>query len=317
MAGVVVALALIPEAIAFSIIAGEDPKVGLYASFSIVVVTAFVGGRPGMISAATGAMALLMIVLVRDHGLEYLFAATILTGILQILSGWLKLGRYIKFVPKSVMVGFVNPQAILIFLAQLPLFVGTGWMMYAIVGAGLAVIYLLPRVTNAVPSPLVAILLLTVVSLFLPEGLSRVGDMGALPSTLPFFSLPSVPFSMDTLRIIFPVSIALAMVGLIESLLTASIVDKMTHTLSDKNRESTGQGIANIVTGFFGGPLPAVFHSGAGRLAGAHSHGGACGRRVHGLDRHFRLGVTEHHSDHAAERNTGDGCDRRNRCVHT
>jgi SulP family sulfate permease len=253
LAGVVVALALIPEAIAFSIIAGVDPRVGLYASFSMAVITAFAGGRPGMISAATGAMALLMIVLVRDHGLEYLFAATILTGIIQILFGWFKLGRYMKFVPKSVMIGFVNALAILIFMAQLPLFVGAGWMMYALVAGGLAIIYLLPRVTNVVPSPLVAILLLTVVSLFLPEGLSRVGDMGALPTALPAFSLPSIPFSIDTLRIIFPVSLALAMVGLIESLLTASIVDEMTDTPSDKNRESTGQGIANIVTGFFGG----------------------------------------------------------------
>lgn len=253
LAGVVVALALIPEAIAFSIIAGVDPKVGLYASFSIAVVTAFVGGRPGMISAATGAMALVMIVLVRDHGLEYLFAATILTGILQIIFGWFKLGRYMKFVPKSVMVGFVNALAILIFMAQLPLFVGTGWMMYAVVAGGLAVIYLLPRITKVVPSPLVAILLLTLVSLMIPEGLSRVGDMGALPTTLPFFSLPSVPLSLDTLRIIFPVSLALAMVGLIESLLTASIVDEMTDTPSDKNKESRGQGIANIITGFFGG----------------------------------------------------------------
>ena len=253
LAGIVVALALIPEAIAFSIIAGVDPKVGLYASFCIAVVTAFVGGRPGMISAATGAMALVMITLVREHGLDYLFAATLLTGALQILFGWFKLGRYMKFVPKPVMVGFVNALAILIFMAQLPLFVGAGWMMYAVVAGGLAVIYLLPRLTTAVPAPLVAIVGLTLVSLLTDGGLSRVGDMGALPTALPSFGLPAVPFTMETLRIIFPVSAALAMVGLIESLLTASIVDEMTDTPSDKNKESQGQGIANIVTGLFGG----------------------------------------------------------------
>jgi sulfate permease, SulP family len=253
LAGTVVALALIPEAIAFSIIAGVDPKVGLYASFCIAVITAFVGGRPGMISAATGAMALLMIVLVRDHGLEYLFAATILTGVLQIVFGWFKLGRYMKFVPKAVMVGFVNALAILIFLAQLPLFVGAGWLMYAVVAGGLGIIYLLPRLTTSVPSPLVAIVVITLVSLMAGGGLSRVGDMGALPTTLPFFGLPAVPFTLETLGIIFPIAAALAMVGIIESLLTASIVDEMTDTPSDKNRECRGQGIANIVTGFFGG----------------------------------------------------------------
>jgi SulP family sulfate permease len=253
MAGVVVALALIPEAIAFSIIAGVDPKVGLYASFCIAAVTAFVGGRPGMISAATGAMALVMVTLVRDHGLEYLFAATLLTGAIQIVFGLLKLGRYMKFVPRPVMIGFVNALAILIFMAQLPFFVGAGPVMYGMVAVGLAVIYLLPRLTTAIPSPLVAIVGLTVVSLFTSEGLMRVGDMGELPTALPFFQLPSVPFNLETLRIILPVSFALAMVGLIESLLTASIVDEMTDTPSDKNRESRGQGIANIVSGLFGG----------------------------------------------------------------
>ena len=253
LAGVVVALALIPEAIAFSIIAGVDPKVGLYASFSIAVITAFVGGRPGMISAATGAMALLMITLVRDYGLDYLFATTILTGVLQLVFGWFKLGRYMKFVPKPVMVGFVNALAILIFMAQLPLFVGAGWMMYAVVAGALAIIYLLPRFTTAVPSPLVAIIALTLLSLGTGGGLSRVGDMGVLPTALPFFSLPAVPFSMETLRIIFPVALALSLVGLIESLLTASIVDEMTDTPSDKNKEARGQGIANVITGFFGG----------------------------------------------------------------
>ncbi len=253
LAGIVVALALIPEAIAFSIIAGVDPKVGLYASFCIAVVTAFAGGRPAMISAATGAMALLMITLVKDHGLPYLFAATILTGVLQIAFGVFRLGRYMKFVPRSVMVGFVNALAILIFMAQLPQFVGAGWQMYAVVAAGLAIIYLLPRVTTAVPSPLVAIIGLTLVSLFTGGGLNRVGDMGELPSVMPFFAIPQVPFNLETLAIILPFALPLAMVGLIESLLTASIVDEMTDTGSDKNRECRGQGIANIVAGFFGG----------------------------------------------------------------
>ena len=257
LAGIVVALALIPEAIAFSIIAGVDPKVGLYASFVIAVTIAFVGGRPGMISAATGAMALLMIGIVRDHGLPYLFAATILTGMLQIVFGWKRLGRYMKFVPRPVMIGFVNALAILIFMAQLPQFVGAGAMMYLMVAAGLAIIYLLPRLTTAVPSPLVAIVVLTVVSLLATgggiEGLRRVGDMGALPTTLPWFGLPQVPLTFETLQIIFPVAITLTLVGLIESLLTASIVDEMTDTASDKNRESRGQGIANIAAGLFGG----------------------------------------------------------------
>ena len=253
LAGIVVALALIPEAIAFSIIAGVDPKVGLYASFCIAAVTAFVGGRPGMISAATGAMALVMVTLVRDYGLEYLFAATLLTGAIQILFGLFKLGRYMKFVPRPVMIGFVNALAILIFMAQLPFFVGAGPLMYGMVVAGLAAIYLLPRLTTAIPSPLIAIVGLTVLSLFTGDGLMRVGDMGALPEALPFFALPAVPFDLETLRIILPVSFALAMVGLIESLLTASIVDEMTDTPSDKNVESRGQGIANIVSGLFGG----------------------------------------------------------------
>lgn len=253
LAGLVVALALIPEAIAFSIIAGVDPKVGLYASFCIAVTTAFVGGRPGMISAATGAMALLMITLVKEHGVEYLFAATILTGVVQLLFGMLRLGRKMRFVPRAVMVGFVNALAILIFMAQLPQFVGAGWQMYAMVAAGLAIIYLFPRLTTAVPSPLVAIVALTLVSLFSGGALNRVGDMGALPTALPSFGVPSVPLTLDTLRIILPVALTLALVGLIESLLTAAIVDEMTDTGSDKNREARGQGIANVVAGLFGG----------------------------------------------------------------
>jgi len=253
LAGIVVALALIPEAIAFSIIAGVDPKVGLYASFCIAVITAFVGGRPGMISAATGAMALLMITLVREHGLEYLFAATILTGVLQVLFGYLRLARYMKFIPRAVMVGFVNALAILIFMAQLPQFIGAGWLMYAFVAAGLGIIYLVPRITTAVPSPLIAIIGLTLLAMTMGGGLRTVGDMGALPTTLPFFAIPLVPFTLGTLQIILPVAFTLMLVGIIESLLTAQIVDEMTDTTSDKNREARGQGIANIATGFFGG----------------------------------------------------------------
>ena len=253
LAGIVVALALIPEAIAFSIIAGVDPAVGLYASFSIAVVIAFVGGRPGMISAATGAMALLMITLVRDYGLEYLFATTILTGVVQIIFGVFGLGRYLKFVPRSVMVGFVNALAILIFMAQLPQFAGENWQMFAMVAAGLAIIYGLPRLTKAVPSALVAIVVLTAVSIFTGAKVGTVGDMGELPSTLPFFSLPAVPLNLETLGVILPFALTLALVGLLESLLTAQIIDDMTDTSSDKNREARGQGMANVVTGFFGG----------------------------------------------------------------
>lgn len=253
LAGIVVALALIPEAIAFSIIAGVDPAVGLYAAFCISVVTALVGGRPGMISGATGAMALLMIGLVSNHGLEYLLAATILTGIIQIAFGITKLARYLKFVPRSVMVGFVNALAILIFMAQLPQFAGANWQMYAMVAAGLAIIYGLPLVTKAVPSALVAIVALTAVAIFTGANVRTVGDMGELPSTLPFFSLPAVPFTFETLSIIFPVALTLAIVGLLESLLTAQIIDDLTDTSSSKNWESQGQGAANIVTGFFGG----------------------------------------------------------------
>lgn len=254
LAGIVVALALIPEAIAFSIIAGVDPKVGLYASFCIAVVTAFVGGRPGMISAATGAMALVMVTLVRDHGLDYLFAATLLTGAIQILFGLFKLGRYMKFVPRAVMTGFVNALAILIFLAQVPFIVNGGMLGLGVIAVGLLIIYGLPRITNVVPSPLVAILAITAVVVAVGgAGLMTVGDMGELPDALPALGLPNVPFNLETFAIITPVALALALVGLIESLLTASIVDEMTDTTSDKDRESRGQGIANIVSGMFGG----------------------------------------------------------------
>jgi MFS superfamily sulfate permease-like transporter len=253
LAGLVVAMALIPEAIAFSIIAGVDPMIGLYASFCIAVVIAFVGGRPGMISAATGATALLMTTLVKDHGLQYLLAATILTGVIQIVMGALKLGRVMKFVPRSVMVGFVNALAILIFTAQLTHFVGETWVMYVMVAGALAIIYILPRFTNAVPSPLVAIIVITMIAVLTGSGVRTIGDMGNLSQTLPIFLIPEIPFNFETLQIIFPYSLSIAIVGLVESLLTASIVDDMTDTTSDKNKEARGQGIANIVSGFFGG----------------------------------------------------------------
>ncbi|KMJ55244.1 sulfate transporter, partial [Bacillus sp. LL01] len=253
MAGLVVALALIPEAIAFSIIAGVDPMVGLYASFCIAVVIAFVGGRPGMISAATGAMALLMVTLVADHGLQYLLAATVLTGIIQIIFGVFKLARFMKFIPRSVMVGFVNALAILIFMAQLEQFEGATWIMYGLVAATLGIIYLLPRVTKAVPSALAAIVVITAIVIFMSIDVRTVGDMGALQQALPMFLIPQIPLNLETLMIILPYSLALAIVGLLESLLTANIVDDMTDTDSDKDKESRGQGIANIVSGFFGG----------------------------------------------------------------
>lgn len=253
LSGLVVALALIPEAIAFSIIAGVDPKVGLYASFSIAVVTAFAGGRPGMISAATAATAVLMVTLVRDHGLQYLLVATVLAGVLQIAAGALRLGNLMRFVSRSVITGFVNALAILIFMAQLPELIGVPWLTYVMVAAGLSIIYLFPRLTRAIPSPLVCILVLSAVSIGFGMDLHTVGDMGELPSTLPMFLLPDVPPTLDTLLIVLPYSAAVAVVGLLESLMTAAIVDELTDTESDKNRECLGQGAANLVTGFFGG----------------------------------------------------------------
>ncbi|MEM9047170.1 MAG: SulP family inorganic anion transporter [Pseudomonadota bacterium] len=253
IAGLVVALALIPEAIAFSIIAGVDPKVGLYASFSIAVVTAIVGGRPGMISAATAATAVLMVTLVKEHGLEYLLATTVLAGILQIAAGAARLGQLMRFVSRSVMTGFVNALAILIFLAQLPELIDVPPLTYALVAAGLGILYLLPMVTKAVPAPLVCILVLTGAALLFEWDLRTVGDMGALPDTLPVFLIPDIPLTLETLSIIFPYAAAVAVVGLLESLMTASIVDELTDTGSDKNRECVGQGVANVTTGFMGG----------------------------------------------------------------
>ena len=256
LAGVVVALALIPEAIAFSLIAEVDPRVGLYASFCIATIIAFVGGRPGMISAATGAMALLMVTLVKEHGLQYLLAATLLTGVLQIIAGYLKLGALMSFVSRSVVTGFVNALAILIFIAQLPELTDVTWHMYAMTAAGLGIIYLfpyLPTVGRVIPSPLVCILSLTAVAVALGLEIPTVGDKGDLPDTLPIFLWPDVPWSFETLAIIFPYSAALAVVGLLESLMTSTIVDELTDTDSDKNRECKGQGIANIGSGLLGG----------------------------------------------------------------
>ena len=255
LAGLVVALALIPEAIAFSIIAGVDPKVGLYASFSIAVLIAFVGGRPGMISAATAATAVLMVTLVKDHGLQYLLAATVLTGVIQIAMGLLKLGFVMRYVSKSVMTGFVNALAILIFMAQLPELDprAVNWLTYVLVAASLGIIYLFPHVTKAIPSPLVTILILTALAMHFGWDVRTVGDMGELPDTLPVFLIPDVPLTLETLWIILPYSLAIAVVGLLESLMTQNLVDDLTDTKSDRNQECIGQGIANTATGFIGG----------------------------------------------------------------
>lgn len=253
LAGIVVALALIPEAIAFSIIAGVDPMVGLYASFCIAVIISFIGGRPGMISAATGAMALLMVPLVKEHGIQYLLAATVLTGIIQLLFGIFKIGKLMKFIPRAVMIGFVNALAILIFMAQVPHFVGISTLTYIFVAVTLIIVYVLPRFFKAIPAPLIAIVVLTAAAIWGNLDLGTVGELGVITQSLPSFLIPNIPFNLETLQIIFPYSISLAVVGLVESLLTSSIVDDMTETDSNKNKEARGQGIANIITGFFGG----------------------------------------------------------------
>ncbi len=253
LSGIVVALALIPEAIGFSIIAGVDPRVGLYASVAIAMTIALIGGRPGMISAATAAVAVLVGPLVRDHGVEYLFAATILMGVIQIIAGFLRLDLLMQFVSRSVITGFVNSLAILIFMAQLPQLTDVSWHTYAMVAGGLAIIYLFPRVTKALPSPLVAILVLSAISIGMGLPVNTVGDMGKLPEGLPSLAWPDVPLTLETLRIILPYSLTMAAVGLLESLLTAQIVDDLTDTGSDKRRECKGQGGANIVAALFGG----------------------------------------------------------------
>jgi len=253
LAGIVVALALIPEAIAFSILAGVDPMVGLYASFVIAVVISFVGGRPAMISAATGAMAIVIVSLVKDHGLQYLLAATILTGIIQIILGYLKIARFMKFIPNAVMLGFVNSLAILVFLAQTPHFIGGNIETWVFLLVTIGLIYVIPRFFKTIPAPLIAVVVLSVVAVMIGSDMKTVGDMGTISQTLPTFLLPDIPLNFETLQIILPYSLALAVVGLMESLLTAQILDDMTDTESDKNREARGQGIANIINGFFGG----------------------------------------------------------------
>ncbi len=253
LSGIVVAIALVPEAIAFSIIAGLSPMVGLYSAFCISIVVAIAGGRAGMISGATGAMALVLASLVRNHGIEYVLVATLLTGVLQIIFGVLKIGTLLRFIPKPVMIGFVNALAIMIFKSQLTYFKGAGIMMYILVAVGIAIIYLFPKITKAIPAPLVAIVGITAFVLLTNSDVSRIGDMGTITGSLPNFLLPNVPLNLETLRIILPTSFSLAIVGLTESMLTARILDEKTDTASDKNRECVGQGIANVVTGFFGG----------------------------------------------------------------
>ncbi len=253
LSGLVVALSLIPGAIGFSIIAGVDPMIGFYASFIMAIIMAFVGGRPGMISAATGAMALVLAGLVKDYGIEYMFAATILTGIIQILLSFLKVGNIMKFIPRSVMNGFVNALGILIFTSQLSSFEGESWPMYLMVIGGLIIIYVFPHINKTIPSPIVAIVIISIISIATGSNVKLIGEIGEISGTLPKISIPNVAFNFDTLKIILPYSISLAFVGLIESILTAQILDDMTKTTSDKNRESLGQGIGNILVGFLGG----------------------------------------------------------------
>jgi SulP family sulfate permease len=253
LAGIVVALALIPEAIAFSIIAGVDPMIGLYAAFIIATVTAIVGGRPAMISGATGAVALVVTPLVKEHGVEYLFAATILMGLIQLVLGILKVGRLMKFIPQSVMIGFVNALGIMIFLSQIEHIFNISIATYIYVIITLLIVYIVPRFFKAIPAPLIAIILLTALYMFTGANVHTVGDLGTIKQALPHFIIPQVPYTLETLQIILPFSVSMAIVGLVESLLTAKIVDEFTNTYSSKNKESRGQGIANIITGFFGG----------------------------------------------------------------
>ncbi len=253
LAGLVVALALIPEAISFALLAGVDPRVGLFASTTMACTIAVVGGRPAMISAATGAVALVVAPLAREHGLDYLVAAVILAGVLQIVLSVLGVARLMRFIPRMVMVGFVNALAILIFAAQIPHLIGVPWLVYPLVAFALAILVLLPRLTTAVPAPLVAIVVLTGLAMAFGWRLPTVGDQGELPESLPALLVPNVPWTLETVRIIAPFSLAMALVGLLESLMTAKLVDDVTDTHSDKSREAWGQGVANIVTGFFGG----------------------------------------------------------------
>lgn len=253
LAGLVVALALIPEAIAFSVIAGVDPRIGLFASFTMGVTTAIVGGRPAMISAATGAVALVIAPVMKDHGLNYLIATVILAGVFQIVLAVLGVTRLMRFIPRSVMIGFVNALAILVFMAQLPELIGVPWTVYPIVAVGLLIVFGLPRITAAVPAPLVAVVALTIVTALAGLRVPTVHDKGELPNSLPGFFLPNVPLTWETFQTIAPFALSMALVGLLESLLTAKLVDDITDTRSNKTLVSWGQGVANIVTGFLGG----------------------------------------------------------------
>lgn len=253
LAGLVVSLALIPEVIAFSIIAGVDPRIGIFASFTMSIVIAFTGGRPAMISAAAGAVALVVAPLVRSHGVDHLFAAVILAGIFQVVLALLGVAKLMRFIPRQVMLGFVNALAILIFLSQMPELTAVPWVVYPLVLLGLGIVYFFPKITKAVPAPLVAIVVLTLITVFAKVAVPTVGDKGELPDSLPFFIIPQVPYTVETLKVIAPYALAVAFVGLLESLLTAKLVDDITDTPSSKTRESWGQGTANIVTGFFGG----------------------------------------------------------------
>lgn len=253
LAGLVVALALIPEAIAFSIIAGVDPRLGLFASFTMAVSIAFLGGRPAMISAATGAIALVIAPLVASHGVDYFIAAVIVGGLIQVVLGLLGVARLMRFIPRSVMVGFVNALAILIFMSQVPELINVPWLVYPMVAVGLLIVFGLPRFTKVVPAPLVAIVALTLFAVFASAQVPTVGDKGELPDSLPELFFPNVPLTLETLEIIAPFALGVAVVGLLESLMTAKLVDDITDTRSNKTRESWGQGAANIITGFFGG----------------------------------------------------------------
>lgn len=253
LAGIVVGLALIPEALAFAFIVGVDPRVALYASFTIAVVISFVGGRPALISAATGAMALVLVNLMANHGLQYVLAATILTGIIQFILGILGVANLMRFIPNSVMLGFVNALGIMIFITQLPYLIGFNTMTYVFAIVTLILVYVIPRFLKVIPAPLVAIVIMTTIALASGVTLQTIGDIGTMPNTLPTFFLPDIPFNLETLRIIFPYALALSVVGLLESLLTSQVLDDMTDTTSLKNKEARGQGIANFINGFFGG----------------------------------------------------------------
>lgn len=253
LAGLVVALALIPEAIAFSIIAGVDPRIGLFASFTMAVSIAFLGGRPAMISAATGAIALVIAPLVESHGIDYFIAAVIMAGIFQVLLAVLGVAKLMRFIPRQVMVGFVNALAILIFMSQVPELLGVPWLVYPLTALGLLIVFGLPKLTTAIPAPLVAIVVLTLITVFASLAVPTVGDQGDLPESLPALFFPDIPLNLETLQILFPYALAMAFVGLLESLMTAKLVDDVTDTHSNKTRESWGQGAANIITGFFGG----------------------------------------------------------------